>query len=132
MRIYITHCSAKKNDDYKNSNMEVCPDNLYTSKRIRAFMNRCKEKMVEWAIFSDLYGVWFPEEKHSWYDKSPDSVTEEEYNSLLLNFDQRLLHYNEIWFYHNPGRFHPLYKKLLNDSALRNRIHLFTHKDEIV
>ncbi|MFO7980932.1 MAG: hypothetical protein R6V00_08890 [Candidatus Aminicenantes bacterium] len=132
MRIYITHCSAKKNDDFKNSNMEVFPDELYASKRIRAFMNRCKEKMVEWAIFSDLYGIWFSEEKHSWYDKSPDSVTEEEYNSLLLNFDQRLLHYNEIWFYHNPGRFHPLYKQIIKDSALKNKIHLFTHKEEIV
>jgi hypothetical protein len=131
MRIYITHCSAKKNDDFKDSNKEIFPDKLYTSKRIRAFMNRCKEKKVQWAIFSDLYGIWFPEEKHAWYDKSPDSVMEEEYHSLLNNFNQRLLHYDEIWFYHNPGRFHPLYKKLLKDSALKNKIHLFSHKDEI-
>jgi len=34
-------------------------------------MNRCKEKRVEWAIFSNLYGVWFPNVEHEWYEKNP-------------------------------------------------------------
>ena len=45
-------------------------------------MNKCKEKKVEWAIFSDLYGIWFPSIKHEWYEKPPNTVTEEEFKKL--------------------------------------------------
>jgi len=131
MRIYITHCSAKKDKRLRNSDIEVTPDKLYTSTKTQCFMNECKKKNVKWAIFSDLYGVWFPEEKHKWYEKSPDTVSEQEFKSLLSDFDQRLQHYDEIWFYYNPGRFHPLYKILLKQSKLKDKVHLFTHKIEI-
>lgn len=63
MRIYITHCSAKKNDALKNKMKRVTPDRLYTTIPIQRFMKRCKEKDVKWAIFSDLYGIWFPDIK---------------------------------------------------------------------
>ena len=130
-RIYITHCSAKKNDSLRDSNKYVTPDELYTSRRIQLFMNRCKEKNVEWAIFSDLYGVWFPYEKHEWYEKHPSKVTEEEFKILLENFDQKLKDYDEIWFYYNPGRFHSLYRRLLRETKLKDRIKLFNHVNEI-
>jgi hypothetical protein len=60
-----------------------------------------------WAIFSDKYGVWFPREKHAWYKKDPDTVSEEEFEQLASNLAEKLADFSEIWFYHNPGRFHP-------------------------
>lgn len=76
MKIYITHCSAKKDDSLKNTGRKVTPDKLYIATPTQRFMNKCKEKKVNWAIFSDLYGVWFPDIEHEWYEKDPDTVTE--------------------------------------------------------
>jgi len=90
-------------------------------------MERCKAMRVPWAIFSDLYGVWFPHVSHKWYEKDPDTVTESEFSSLLRDFDDKLSAYPEIYFYYNPGRFHPLYRRLLQQSALTARITLITH-----
>jgi hypothetical protein len=59
-------------------------------------------------------------------------VSNGEFKILLKNFDKSLKKYDEIWFYYNPGRFHPLYKKLIKTSSLKNRIKLFTHLEEIV
>lgn len=84
-----------------------------------------------WAIFSDLYGVWFPHAEHEWYEKDPNTVTEEEFKRLLEDFDEKLVNYDEIWFYYNPGRFHPLYQRLLRETKLKDRVKLFTHIREI-
>ena len=46
-------------------------------------------------------------------------------------FEIRGKNYDEIWFYHNPGRFHNLYRRLLNQSKLKDRIVLFSHVYEI-
>jgi len=131
-RIYITHCSAKKDKSLRGSDKKVTPDKLYTAAPIQRFMNRCIALGVDWAIFSDLYGVWFPNQKHTWYEKSPDKVTDKEFKKLVNDFDQKLQPYDEIWFYHNPGRFHRLYKRLLNETNLRDRVRLFTHISEII
>lgn len=132
MKIYITHCSAKKDDSLKHTGRKVTPDRLYTAKPTQRFMNKCKERQVEWAIFSDLYGVWFPNIEHEWYEKDPDTVTEQEFSELVNDFDQKLLKFDEIWFYHNPGRFHPLYKRLLQKTKLKNKVKLFTHIRDIM
>lgn len=131
MRIYITHCSAKKDDSIKNTGRKVTPDKLYTAAPTQRFMLRCKDKKVNWAIFSDLYGVWFPNIEYEWYEKDPDTVTEQEFRNLVNDFDQKLQNYDEIWFYYNPGRFHPLYDKLLQETRLKNKVKRFTHKIEI-
>ncbi len=132
MRIYITHCSAKKDNSLKNSGKKATPDKLYTATPTQRFMSRCKEKKVNWAIFSDLYGVWFPDIEHEWYEKDPDTVTGQEFRNLANDFDRKLQSYDEIWFYHNPGRFHPLYKKLLRETKLKDKVKRFTHIREIV
>jgi hypothetical protein len=132
MRIYLTHCSAKKDDSLHNSTKIVTPDKLYMATPTQRFMSLCKEQRVKWAIFSDKYGVWFPEEKHEWYEKDPDTVTPQEYNNLIEDFEQKLGGFKEIWFYHNPGRFHPLYERLLREVKVKGKITLFTHKSEIV
>ncbi len=132
MRIYITHCSAKKDELLKDTGKKVTPDRLYTATPSQRFMRRCKEKGVKWAIFSDFYGVWFPNREHKWYEKPPDTVTEKEFKNLINDFGQKLKRYDEIWFYYNPGRFHPLYKKLLRETRLKDKIRRFTHIVEIV
>jgi len=69
----------------------------------------CKDKNVNWAIFSDKYGVWFSHEKHNWYEESPNDVTESEFQVLLENIDSSLKDFVEIIFYRpNERRFHRL------------------------
>ena len=131
MRIYLTHCSAKKDNSFRNSIKMLTPDRLYMATPTQRFMSRCKEKHVNWAIFSDKYGVWFPEEKHEWYEKDPDTVSEQEFMQLIKNFNERLAKFDEIWFYYNPGRFHPLYARLLKGVKVKAKITLFTHKNQI-
>lgn len=92
-------------------------------------MNRCVKGGVQWAIFSDQYGVWFPDVEHEWYEKDPDSITDCEFEHLLRDFEAKLRGYEEVWFYHNPGRFHQLYERLIQRTALK--ITRFTHLSEI-
>jgi hypothetical protein len=131
MRIYLTHCSAKKDNTFQNSGTRTTPDKLYKATPTQRFMSTCKQRNVNWAIFSDLYGVWFPNIEHEWYEKDPDTVTEQEFDVLVEDFDKQLQNYDEIWFYHNPGRFHPLYGKLLAIIKLKDKVTLFTHIKEI-
>ncbi len=132
MRIYITHCSAKKDPSLQQNHKKVPPDLLYTARPIQRFMKKCKEKNVSWAIFSDRYGVWFPTIEQEWYEKDPGTISEHEFKNLLGDFDRKLQVYDQIWFYHNPGRFHRLYQRLLTETSLRDRIRSFTHLKEIV
>jgi hypothetical protein len=131
LRIYVTHCGAKKDDFLIDSNKRVTPDELYTGTRIKRFMLTCKQNRVRWAVFSDLYGVWFPDQKHSWYDKALDEVSESEFKDLVADFDRKLHGFDEIWFYYNPSRFHRLYDRLITDSRLRDKITRFTHLRQI-
>jgi len=128
-RIFLTHCSAKKNDISVDES--VTPDLLYSAAFIQRFIKRCNDKNNKWAIFSDLYGVWFPDVKHPMYDKHPGSVTNEEFKVLLDNFSINLVKYDEIIFYYNPGRFHPIYDKILNETSLKNKVRRITHLSEI-
>lgn len=130
-QIYITHCSHKKNDEYRDRKKTALAVELYTARPTQRFMKRCSVTNVRWAIFSDLYGIWFPEIKHKWYEKDPNTVTEAEFSALLKDFDQKLESYSEIYFYYNPGRFHPLYARLLKDSVLANRVKRITHLRDI-
>jgi hypothetical protein len=128
--IYLTHCCAKKDDSLKGK--KVTPDRLYISTTIQRFINECKKKGVEWAIFSDKYDVVFSNQEIEWYDKHPSKVTDEDFKKLLKNFDQKLASYDEIWFYYrNRRRLHPLYKRLLSESKLRDRIRPFHHIEKI-
>ncbi len=134
MRIYIAHCSAKKDNSLKDTGKKVTPDKLYTATPIQCFINKCKGKQVKWVIFSDLYGVWFPNVEHEWYEKNPDTVTKQEFESLLNDFDRKLQEYDKIWFYYNPGRFYPLYERLLQTKTTRSKgkVERVTHIREIV
>jgi hypothetical protein len=132
MRIYLTHCTGIKDDSLQFTGQSVGPDKLYTSIPIQRFINRCQKQNVKWAIFSDLYGIWHPHQKHTWYDKHPNTVTDEELQKLILNFDEDLKDFSEIWFYNNPSWFHSLYKMLAKRSTFSDRITLFSSLKYIV
>jgi len=131
LRIYITHCSNKKEPGLKNTSIEVSPQELYTATPTQRFIKTCENKNVNWAIFSDEYGIWFPDEKHIWYNKDPNTVNNEEFDILVEDLENKLNEYDEIFFYHNPGRFHRLYKKLLTTVKNKDKIKLISHLNEI-
>jgi len=54
MRIYITHCSKKRNDSLKDTGKKVPPEKLYTAKMLLRFINKCKEKK-SYGRFHPLY-----------------------------------------------------------------------------
>lgn len=58
-------------------------------------------------------------------------MTEDEFAELLNNFDKSLQNFDEIFFYHNPVRFHKLYEKLRLNSRLKKRIKLISHLADI-
>ena len=122
---------CQKNPVFKDTKVKVTSDKLYTATPIQRFINECKNKGVNWAIFSDKYGIWFSDDLNEWYDKNPNRVTEDEFNRLVRKFDRSLARFDEIYFYHNPGRFHKLYRRLMRSSKLRAKIKLFTHLSEI-
>ncbi len=131
-RIYVTYCSGKKDDSLRGTGKRVTPDKLYISERIQRFIKKCKEKGVEWAIFSDKYGIVFPDDEIAWYDKHPSKVKPGEFKFLVNNFIERLSGYDEIWFYYNPGRFHEVYRRLIEEVKSRGlNVRLFSHLSEI-
>jgi hypothetical protein len=117
-QVFFTFCSAKKNDYLAQSGEEVTPDVLYTSQRVQSFIARCKAKRVRWAIFSDEYGVWFPEMKHKWYERSPDDALPV-FPRLLADFDQKMKDFDVIHFCPGAGgpRIHRLYRKLVQQLS---------------
>ena len=131
MRIYLTHCSKEKSLAAKTSGLPIPPDELYSEEGIQAFMKACKSLGVNWAILSDNYGVFFPFEKHEYYEKPPASVTAEEEAAIIAQFSDRLSGYDEIWFYMRQATFHPFYERVLKESELAARIHLFLDIGEI-
>ena len=129
-RVYFTFCSAQKDDSLRDSGQAVSPDRLYTSQRVRAFMDRCKFKKVRWAIFSDKYGVWFPEVRHPWYEMSPDNALLE-FPNLLADFDEKMKGFDPIYFCPGVGgpRLHGLYRGLARQSRWKDRIKVISFLD---
>lgn len=126
MRIYLTHCSAKKDDSLKERGGKTTPDRLYTSPFVERFTTKCISEDVKWAIFSDLHGVMFPKVELEWYDKHPDQVMESEFRELVKDFDDKLGTYDEIWFYYDPAHYHPFYDKLLQAADCRVKVIKFS------
>lgn len=131
-KIYVTHCSAKKDDSLEGTGIKTTPDKLYTAQPLQRFIKKCREMGVNWAIFSDLHGVVLSDDEICWYNKDPDDVMEDEYQALVANFIEKLSGFDEIYFYHNPGRFHRLYKRLIEDGLKMGlKIIPITHLSEI-
>jgi hypothetical protein len=76
-----------------------------------------------WAIFSDKYGVWFPEIKHTWYETSPDEALPE-FARLLSDFDEKMRDCDVIHICPNADgpRIHRLYRRLVIESRWKDRI----------
>jgi hypothetical protein len=125
MRIYLTHCSKEKSLAAKTNGLPLPPDELYTEEGIQKFMQTCTQKGVDWAILSDNYGIFFPAEKHVYYEKPPASVTPEEEAAIIAQINERLSGYDEIWFYVRPATFHPFYERVLKGSDQAARVQQF-------
>lgn len=115
-RIYVTHCSREKDSTLEQSGEKVTPDRLYTSPGLQRFIRHCNERGYDWAILSDHYGVVFKDESIAWYNKPPDSVTEEEFKELLRSFVTRLKPYDEIYFHHRASETHPVFSRIVNQA----------------
>ena len=124
--IYVTYCSGEKDDALRGNGRAVTPDELYTSERFVSFARACREAGVEWAVLSDNYGVWSADETREWYEKAPEDVTEDEFRALVKDFDAKLAGFDRIRFYHEPGRLHALYRRIIEVSPLSERIEMFT------
>lgn len=138
-RIYLTHCSREKDAELEKSREKTTPDRLYTSESLLRFIQYCRNRGLAWAIFSDKYGVVFPDEQIAWYSKPPAEVTEEEFETLLQSFNTRLAGYDEIFFLHRQGETHPLFERVVELSRnaglpvfelLEENITDYTHKEE--
>lgn len=125
MRVYLTHCSAEKDPHLKETGAAVTPDRLYTNPEIQQFMERCKNKNVSWAVLSDLYGVYLSDEYQMWYEKPPDTVSPQEEDIIIQDFDNKLSTYDEICFFARTVSFHPFYERVLKRTALADRVRIF-------
>ncbi|MDX2270822.1 MAG: hypothetical protein NW237_02595 [Cyanobacteriota bacterium] len=125
MRVYLTHCSKEKEPNLKGTDIAVTPDKLYTNSGIRQFMERCQEKNVSWAVLSDQYGVYFSNECHVWYEKHPDTVTPQEEELVIEDFNNKLNSYDEIYFFVRSESFHPFYGRVLQKTVLAGKVKTF-------
>jgi len=124
--IHVTHCSGEKDDALRGTGRAGTPDELYTSARFISFVRACREAGVAWAVLSDKHGVWFADERREWYEKAPEDVSESDFRGLVESFNGRLAGFERIRFYHEPGRLHPLYRRVIDASALRDRVEFFS------
>jgi hypothetical protein len=125
MRVYLTHCSKEKEPNLQGTDIAVTPDKLYTNSGIQQFMERCQEKKVSWAVLSDLYGVYLSNECHTWYEKHPDTVTPQEEEAVIQDFNSKLDSYDEIYFLVRPESFHPFYERVLKKTVLADKVKIF-------
>jgi len=125
MRIYLTHCSKEKDPAFKEPGNIATPDQLYIETGIQQFMSRCKAMSVNWAVLSDLYGVYQSDDQYGWYEKHPNTVLPHEEEIIVQEFDRKLNHYDEIWFYIRPESFHSFYARVLKRTALADRVQTF-------
>ncbi len=125
MRVYLTHCSKEKESNLEGTDIAVTPDKLYTNSGIQQFMERCQEKNVSWAVLSDLYGVYLSSERHVWYEKNPDTVTPQEEETVIEDFNNKLDSYDEIYFFVRPESFHPFYERILKKTVLADKVKTF-------
>ncbi|MFH8119740.1 MAG: hypothetical protein QXS37_02970 [Candidatus Aenigmatarchaeota archaeon] len=128
--LYITHCSKKKN----NIRSKTLAENLYSATYLQRFIKKCKELDVKWGILSDKYGIVFPKQKIKWYDLSPSHLLKNQTESkkLIKKVTRQLQRFNKIFFYYNPGRFHPFYRYLIRKLRNQNiNIKLISHLSQI-
>lgn len=132
MKLFITYCSKSKDESLIGTEKRVRPEQLYTSNRIQNFIQECKEAGAYWAIFSDQYGVWFPNEEHEWYEKSPNDVTDSEFAQLVSSSAKRLNKYDVYFFNPEDGELDALYQDLVKELKKRCvNITYFSNIEEI-
>lgn len=131
MRIYLTHCCKDKAEHIRETGEAVTPDELYIEPEIQQFIARCKERVVHWAILSDLYGVYLSNERHTWYEKHPDTVTSQEEEIIIQDFNNKLSSYDEIFFFIRPDSFHSFYERVLKKTVVADKVKILQDIEHI-
>lgn len=132
MKVYLTHCCAKKNELARTTGIAMPPEEMYIEPDIQKFFSYCLSHKLAFGVLSDLYGIWLSPEKKRWYEKSPDTVTDVEKAEILRIFDHELSRFSEIIFLIRPESFHPFYDFVLSHSKHTNRIRRITELKENV
>lgn len=130
MEVYLTHCSAEKSEGARTTGILLPPEEMYTEPAIQKFFTYCLSKGLTFGVLSDLYGIWLSPEKKRWYEKSPDTVTDEEKAEILRIFDTELARFSEIIFFIRPESFHPFYDFVLSHSKHAKKIRRITELKE--
>ena len=76
----------------------------------------------------------FPSDTKGWYNLPPSKVMrdEEKKKELLQKLHDQIKAFDAVLFYHNPGRFHPLYKFLVEKLTQKGiNICMISHLSEI-
>ena len=122
--LFFTHCSKTKDDRLKQTGETVPPRQLYLADFVQRFCCECERLQIPYAVFSDLHGFVFAEDKIGWYDKDPTELlrNSRDRTELFQKACDTLKEYPEAYFYHLPEhirRLHPLYRMLIEDMRRR-------------
>ena len=110
--------------------ISLSPEEMYIEPDIQNFFSFCISRSFPFGVLSDLYGIWLSPAKKQWYEKSPDTVTEEEKIEILRIFDTELERFSEIVFLVRPKTFHPFYDFVLTHSRHANKIRRITELED--
>jgi hypothetical protein len=124
LNLFFTHCSRTKDDRLKQTGGKVPPRCLYLADFVQRFCRECERLGIPYAVFSDIHGFVFAEDKIGWYDKDPAELLQNsrDRNELFQKAYDTLKEYSEAYFYHLPEqirRLHPLYRMLIEDMRRR-------------
>lgn len=103
--LYVTYCSKEKNPVASGS-----PEQIYSAPRISKFINMCKSKGLNWAIFSAKYGLFFSDEIHDNYNLTFKTVA----CKCMIKEDGRMLSREE-----SARKVKTLIEKLRNQISER-------------
>ena len=130
-QIYLSHCSKDKSAQAKATGEKMTPDRLYTDPDLVRFMSRCKEAGLEWAILSDRYGLFRAQDRHAYYEKPPDTVSEDEEAQIAEDLRKGLSQFDTVWFYVRKASFHPFYERVLQKSGVIGKVKFFSDLTQI-
>jgi len=108
--LFVTYCSSSKS----SSTQELfTPEELYQGTRITGFIRANKKVDSSWAILSDKYGLFFPDDQRPYYELHPNDVSPIEEQLLFNRTLDQLRTFDRVWFYgaENWNRVHKLYRR---------------------
>lgn len=113
--LLVTNCSKTKG----TVGDKAIPEDFYKGVTPQLLINFGKRNKLNWAIMSDLYGIYYPEEKLAFYDIGPDQVKEPKELGKLIGSRALERKYTRVIYYcSSPLRARP-YIRFLSHSGLK-------------